>query len=66
MYCSSISIFGMFDVPFCVCHVTGGRDRVGRPIISLTQPEQGGVEELMEMTEQELFDMLAYFLSVPR
>ena len=49
-----------------MCQCTGGRDRVGRPIISLTQPEQNGVEELMELTEQELLDMFAYFTSVPR
>ena len=44
----------------------GGRDYVGRPIISLTQPEQNGVEDLMELTDQELLDMFAYFTSVPR
>ena len=44
----------------------GGRDYIGRPIISLTQPEQNGVEDLMELTDQELLDMFAYFTSVPR
>ena len=44
----------------------GGRDYVGRPILSLTQPEQNGVEDLMELTDQELLDMFAYFTSVPR
>ena len=44
----------------------GGRDYVGRPIISLTQPEQNTVEDLMELTYQELLDMFAYFTSVPR
>lgn len=49
------------------CYVfVGGRDYVGRPILSLTQPEQNGVEDLMELTDQELLDMFAYFTSVPR
>ena len=55
---------------FLRCYMTyvfvGGRDYVGRPIISLTQPKQNGVEDLMELTDQELLDMFAYFTSVPR
>ena len=46
--------------------VSGGRDQAGRPILSLTQPDQDGLQELIEITEQELVDMLAYFTSVPR
>ena len=50
----------------CLFHLSGGRDQAGRPILSLTQPDQDGLQELIELTEQELLDMLAYFTSVPR
>ena len=47
-------------------HLSGGRDQAGRPILSLTQPDQDGLQDLLEITEQEVLDMLAYFTSVPR
>ena len=47
-------------------HLSGGRDQAGRPVLSLTQPDQDELQELMELTEQMVIDMLAYFTSVPR
>ena len=44
----------------------GGRDRRGGSVMTLTQPEQLSVEFLMEITEQDMVDMLAYFISVPK
>lgn len=46
--------------------VAGGRDVRGGPVLLLTQPRQLEIETLIEMTDQEFFDMLAYFASVPR
>ena len=48
----------MFDI--------GGRDKRGGPVLLLTQPSHLELEVLMELTNQDFFDMLAYFTSVPR
>ena len=44
----------------------GGRDKRNGPVVSMTQPEQGSVEMLMEIMMQDVIDMLAYFTSVPK
>lgn len=46
--------------------VTGGRDRDGGPVLSLTQPEEPELDSLVETSVEVLVDMLGYFTSVPR
>ena len=44
----------------------GGRDKRGGPVLLLTQPIHLELDTLIEITDQDFFDMLAYFTSVPR
>jgi len=49
-----------------IIYTSGGRDLRGGPVLILTQSPQLELEMLMELTNQDFFDMLAYFTSVPR
>ncbi len=44
----------------------GGRDKREGPVLLLTQPRHLELDTLIEITDQDFFDMLAYFTSVPR
>ena len=44
----------------------GGRDKREGPILSVVQPADVDMELLMELTVEEIIDMLAYFTFVPR
>ena len=49
----------------CVCCV-GGRDKREGPILSIVQPVDVDMAALMDLTVEEIIDMLAYFTFVPR
>ena len=55
----------LWSFMFC-CVSAGGRDKRGGPVLVLTQPASLELDALIEITDQEFFDMLAYFSSVPR
>eukprot|EP00731_Ephydatia_muelleri_P027821 Em0019g694a len=49
-----------------VVFLSGGRDKRGSPILSITQPDDIPLETLMEMTPDDVINMLSYFTSVPK